>query len=138
MTYFSLSCPKGKALNLIYSFATVRRVAGAALAIRVKSRLIVDGDLFTGLNIAQRKENELIVHSSCKCIRGARVIDVVGTIPAAASVQTPAVVNSANAKDSTSAASLRFGVGNLFSGVGCDFPPSCERKGCETTLSVDK
>lgn len=54
---------------------------------------VIDGDLFTGLNVAQSKEQHVTMKCFHVSVRPARVVDVVRAIPAAAAIQTPAAID---------------------------------------------
>ena len=66
----------------------------------------------------------------------AGVIDVMRAVPAAASIETPTVVDLANAQHLSVRSTTRFGVGNLLAGILGDLVTLFERDGCEAAFAV--
>ena len=58
-------------------------------------------------------------------------------IAAAAAVQTPAIINCANAQFGSVRAALRFEIGNAFAGVLGNLAPAAETNCREATFAVD-
>ena len=67
----------------------------------MKRLLVIDRDLFAGLDVSQSEEEYVTVQGSHEGIRLAGVVDVVRTVPAPRAVQTEATVDVANAQDLT-------------------------------------
>jgi hypothetical protein len=59
---------------------------------------VVNGYLFARMDVAKREEEYVTTHAGHERVRFARVIDVVRSIPASTSVQTPSFVDSADAQ----------------------------------------
>ncbi len=79
--------------------------------------LIVDRDLFAGLNVTQCEEENVIANDLHEGVRNARVVYVMRTIPAAAAVKAPVAVDLTNAQHLSMRSPARFGVRDLLSGV---------------------
>src|SRR5580765_4541442 len=82
---------------LINRPATRRRTTGASFPIGVQCRVIIERNLLTRADIAQRQYQDVIVNSLHIAVGFAGVVDVVGAISASAAIQTPAVVDFADA-----------------------------------------
>lgn len=65
-----------------------------------------------------------------------RVVYVVGAIPPAAAVQTPAIVDFTNSKHLSMRSPARLGVGDFLTCVLRNFPSSVKRHSCEASLAV--
>ena len=55
--------------------------------------LVIDRNLFARVDVAQSDEENVIVENLHECVGHARVIDVVGAVSAATSIQTPATID---------------------------------------------
>ena len=78
----------------------------------MESRLVVDGDLFARLNVAQSEEEEMAAHALHKSVGLATVVDVMAAVSAPAAVDAAPPVDGANPQfPSRAGAPLRFGVG---------------------------
>lgn len=78
---------------------------------------VVDRDLFPGLNVSQREEEDVIANDLHERVRHTRVVDVMRAITAAAAVKTPPTVDFTNAEHLSMRSSTRFGVRDLLPGV---------------------
>ena len=59
--------------------------------------MIIERNLLTRADIAQRQYQDVIVNSLHIAVRLTGVVDVMGAVPTSAAVQTPAVVDFADA-----------------------------------------
>jgi hypothetical protein len=66
----------------------------------VKSRLVIDCDLLTWSNVAERNEENVTVAYLHKCIRLARMIYVMRTVTTATTVEAPAIIDGADSQSS--------------------------------------
>jgi hypothetical protein len=71
---------------------------------------VVNRDFFPGLNVSERKENQMAAKRSGEAVWRARMIDVVSSIAATAAVQTPPVIDSADAQNAPACAATGFSV----------------------------
>jgi len=76
----------------------------------VKCRFVIDRDLFAGFDVAQGNEENVIVEDLHEGVWGTGVVDVVSAVSAAASVETPAIVDLTNAEHSPVSPAPGFGV----------------------------
>lgn len=98
--------------------------------------LIVDRNLFAGLNVSQGEEEDVVVDDLHEGVRNARVVDVMRAIPAAASVKTPPIIDFTNAQHLSMRSSTRFGVGDLLAGVLRNLVTFFKGDGGEATFTV--
>jgi hypothetical protein len=63
----------------------------------VERGFVVDGDFFAGFDVAQRDEENVAVKDLHISVRLATMIDIVGAVPPATAIQTPSIVNGADA-----------------------------------------
>ena len=63
----------------------------------MQRRLVVDCYFLTGTDVTQRNEQNVIPQDLHERIRLARVIDVMSAIPTTTTIQTPAIVDGADA-----------------------------------------
>lgn len=96
--------------NTIDRTATIVSAADATLIVRVKRRFIIDRDLFTGFDITQSNEENVIVEDLHERVGRAGVIDVVSAISATASIEAPAIVDLTNAEHGPVSPAPGFGV----------------------------
>ena len=61
----------------------------ATLVVGMKGGDIVERDLFAGMNVAERHEEDVAVSDPHVAVGGAGVVDVVRAVAAPAAVQTP-------------------------------------------------
>lgn len=73
----------------IYPPATRRRTTRASLPVRVIRLAIIQKNLFSGLNVAQREEEQMAVDDFGVTVRLARMVDVLGPIATATAVNRP-------------------------------------------------
>lgn len=100
--------------------------------------LIVDRDLFSGLNVAQREEQHMPVQGPHVSIWLAGVIDVVGAVTASRAIQTEPAVDITNAQDAPITRALpRLEISNALAGVLSDFPPALKKNCREAALTVN-
>ena len=105
------SCPLPSATsNAVDCAATSRGSTDTSLAIGVKSRFIVDRNFFTRLDISQSNKENVFVKDLHERIWLTRMIDVVGSVSASTTVQTPAVINSADPQRLSFCSSVGLGV----------------------------
>lgn len=97
---------------------------------------IVDRDLFTGLNVSQGEEENVIPNDLHEGVRHAGVVNVMRTIPAAASVKTPPTIDFADAQHLSMRSSTRFGVRDLLSCVLRNLVAFFKSDGGETAFAV--
>ena len=89
---------------------------------------VIDRDLFTGSNIAERKKQHVAIKRPHVCVRLAAMVDVVSAITAATAVYTEPSVEVADAQDAPLArALLRFQIVDSLAGVFSDLPAALER-----------
>ena len=101
-------------------------------------RRVIERDLFARRDVAQRKEKHVPARDAAEAIRRAGVIDECSRVPANARVDTPLVVELANAHFATARDTpLRLAVRNSFANELTDFFSGAQRLGCETALAVD-
>lgn len=118
--------------------STILRFAAAPLRVRMQRVPVVDGDFFSGANVAQREEHDVPVESFHVSVGPARMVDVVRAVSPARAVQTEAAVNVANAQDAPVARSLsRFEIRDSLTGVFGNLLSSLKVNGGETALAVD-
>src|SRR5712691_1122056 len=103
----------------------------------MKRVLVIDGDLFTGSNVPQRKEQDVTVDGFHVSVRFARVVDVMRAVPAAAAVQTPTAVNVTDAQLCSMRTALSLEIGNAFAGVLSDLAAASKTNRRETASTVD-
>ena len=116
----------------------IRRAAVTSSGIGQERLFVIDGDLFSGLNVAQREEQNVPVEDPQVSVRIAGVVDVVSAVAAATSVQAPAAVNITDAKKaSLECAFLRFQIRNSLAGIFSNLPATFEMNDSETASAVD-
>lgn len=71
---------------------------------------VIDRDLFTGFDVAQRAEENVIMNDLHERIRIARVIDVVRAVAAATPVETPAIIHFTDPQHPSMSTTTRFRV----------------------------
>ena len=103
----------------------------------MQRRFVINRDLFSGVDIAQREKNKVIVVDLHEGIRAARVIDVVSAVSAAAAVETPTIVDLTNPEHPSMSTPPRFGVGDFLAGVLGDLVSLFERYGGEAAFAVN-
>ena len=59
----------------------------------MQRRFVVDRYLFTGRNVAQGHEEDVIVENLHVAVRLTRMVDVMSAVPASAAIETPALVD---------------------------------------------
>ena len=96
-------------LGSIDRATAILSTAKTTLRIRMQRLFVIDSDLFTGPNIAERKEQHVAVKRPHVCVRLAAMVDVVSAITAATAVYTDPSIEVADAQDAAPArALLRF------------------------------
>ena len=90
--------------------STSTGAADTTLVVRVQRRFVIDRDLFAGFYVAQRDEENVVVKNLHEGIRTARMVDIVSAISAAASVETPAIIDFTDSQHFAVSSSPRFGV----------------------------
>src|SRR2546425_6664122 len=104
----------------------------------MQSVLVIDRNLFTRPDVAQRKEHYVTVNGFNVGVRLARVIDVVGAVAAMAPIQAPAAINIADAQDAPIAgSSSRFEICYSLAGVFSDLLAPPKMNSCKTALAVN-
>ena len=99
---------------------------------------VIDRDLFTGSNIAERKKQHVAIKRPHVCVRLAAMVDVVSAITAATAVYTDPSVDVADAQDAALArALLRFQIGDSLAGVFSDLPAALERNDGKAAFAID-
>ncbi len=88
--------------------------------------MVVDRDLFAGLDIAQSQEQNVAVQHFHVRVWFAGMIDVVRAVAAAAAIKAPALVDGADAQATASAAPIGFRVGNALAGILRDLFARCK------------
>ena len=89
------------------------------------------------MNVSQGEEEDVIVDDLHEGVWDARVIDVVRAVPAAAAVQTPVIIDFADAQHLSMRSTPRFGIRNLLAGVLGNLVPFLERDGREAAFPVN-
>ena len=64
-----------------------------SLRIRVQSLFVINGDFFSGINVAQREEQDVAAQVLHIGVRLAAVIDVMRAIAAAGTVEAPTTID---------------------------------------------
>jgi hypothetical protein len=82
--------------NSVDRSATAPRTTNAPLVIGMKSGFVVDGDFLAGFDVPQGDKENVVVEDLHERVWSARMVDVVRTVSAATSVQTPAPVDFTN------------------------------------------
>ena len=72
--------------------------------------LVIDRDLFPGLDIAQSQKQNVIVKDLHERVGAARVIYVMSAVSTATPVEAPPVVHLANSQHPAMGSSPRFGI----------------------------
>lgn len=90
--------------------ATVARTADATLVVRMQCCFVVDRDLFSGFDVAQRSEENVVVNDLHEGVRITRVIDVMRAVAAATPIETPAIINFTDPQHASMSAPARFRV----------------------------
>ncbi len=98
--------------------------------------LVVDRNLFAGLNVSQGEEEDVIANDLHEGVWNARVVDVMRAIPAAAAVKTPLTVDFTNAEHLSMRSSTRFGVRDLLAGVFRNLVAFFKSDGGEAAFAV--
>ena len=99
---------------------------------------VINRDLFTWLDIAQSKEQNVSVQILHVSVRLAAVIDIMRAVAAMAAIQTPTTVDVANAKYSSIAtASGRFKVRDALARVLGDLSAARKTFRGKTAFAVD-
>jgi len=125
-------------LGSIDRSTAILRTAETTLRIRMQRLFVIDSDLFTGPNIAERKEQHVAVKRPHVCVRLAAMVDVVSAITAATAVYAEPSVDVADAQNSSPArALLRFQIVDSLTGVFSDLPAALERNGGKAAFAVD-
>ncbi|HVQ38395.1 MAG TPA: hypothetical protein VMS31_12725 [Pyrinomonadaceae bacterium] len=83
----------------------------------MKSRLVIDRDLLARFNVAQSDEENVTVQNLHVGVRFTGMIDIVGSIAPATSVQTPALINRADAQLATTRPAIGFGILDPLAGI---------------------
>ena len=99
---------------------------------------IIDRDLFAGLDVTQRDEENVIIKDLHERVGRARVVDVMSAVAAATSIETPATIHLADPQHLPVRASTSFSVADQLAGVLRDLVSSLEWKGGEATSAVDR
>ena len=100
--------------------------------------LVIDRDLFAGFNVAQGDEQDMAVENLHVGVGLAGMIDVVGAVAIAAAVETPAIVDGADAQLGSAGPAIRFGISDLLAGVLRDLSPAFERSDCKAAPADDR
>lgn len=72
--------------------------------------LVIDRNLFAGFDVTQSDEENVIVENLHERVGHTRVINVVRSVSAATSIQTPATIDFTDAKHFSMCSASRFGV----------------------------
>ena len=107
--------------------------------IRQKRLLVIDRDLFAGLDVPQREEEHMIVDRFHVSVGLAGVIDVMSSVAAARAVEAPLAVDIADAQVTPPTRALhRFPIRDSFAGVFGDLLATREEPGGKTTVTADR
>lgn len=85
-----------QSLRLVYRSPAILCAAVTTLIVRVEGRLVVDRNFLSRLNISQGNEEDVTVQNLHERVGSAGMIDVVRSIPAAAPIKTPPLVDRAD------------------------------------------
>ena len=99
---------------------------------------IIDRDLFAGLDVTQRDEENVIIKDLHERVGRARVVDVMSAVAAATSIETPATIHLADPQHLPVRASTRFAVADLLARVLRDLVSSFKGNGGEAASAVDR
>lgn len=103
----------------------------------MKGVFVIDRDLFTASNVAQREKQHVAVNRFHVSVGRAGVVDVVGAVAATTAVQTEAPIDVADTQLGATGTTLCFEIRDSFTGVLSDLSPAPERRRSETTFPVD-
>ena len=98
---------------------------------------VVDGNLFTRMDIAQSKEQHMSMDCAHLGVGFARVIDVMRTVTTPTAVDAPDAVHVADTEFGSMGAALCFPIRNAFSGVFGDLAPVRKVNSCKTASAVN-
>ena len=98
---------------------------------------VIDRNFLAGPDVAQREENDVPVQSPSECVWPAGVVYVMSAVPAAAAVETPALIDATDAEDAAMRPAFGFFVWNSLARVLGDFAPALERDSRKTAFAVD-
>ena len=102
-------------------------------------RDVVQGNLFTDLNVPQSKKENVSVSNSHVAVRLAGVVNVMRAVAATGSVKTPSPVDRANAQLASARGSgSRFLLRDFFSRVLGDLPSFSEQLCGKTPFAVNR
>lgn len=76
----------------------------------MQRRLVIDRDLFAGLDVAQGEKEYVIVKDLHERIGTARVINVVGAVSPTTAIEAPAIVDLTNPEHLSMSSAPGFGV----------------------------
>jgi hypothetical protein len=103
----------------------------------VERRLVIEGDLFARLDIAESDEEDMSIKYFHVAVRFARMVDVVSAVSAFAPIQAPALINGTNAESATPGAAVRFCVSDSLAGIFCYLSTAEKVRLGKTTLAFD-
>ena len=103
----------------------------------MQRRLVVDRDLFTGCDIAQRDKENVVTQDLHECVWHARVVNVVGAVSTATAIQAPATIDLTDPEHLAMRAAASFSVCDLLARVFRDFSSLPEWNSREAALAVD-
>lgn len=83
----------------------------------MESGFVVDGNLLTRSNIAQRNEEDVTVKYLHVAVRFAGMVDIMRAVPSLAPIKTPALINRADTQSSPACSPISFGVRYFFASV---------------------
>jgi len=99
--------------------------------------LVVNGDLFTRLNVAAREEQHVTVDGFHVSVRLAAVVDVVSAVAATTAVKAPAAIDVTDSQLRSTRSSARLEIRNSLAGVFGDLSASLEMDDREAAFTVD-
>jgi hypothetical protein len=104
----------------------------------MQRRLIIDGDLFTRADLSQRDEENVLVENLHECVRLARMVDVVRSIPSSTSVQAPTIIDGTDPQRLPMRSSIGFSVRNFFSRVFGDLSVGYKRSSGKASFAMNR
>jgi len=125
-------------LDLVDGAATILRATEATFRIRMEGLLVIEGDFFARMNVAEREEQHVAVHRPHERIRLAAMVDVMRAVAAVTPVHAEAAIDVTNAKKAPLARALPgFQIRDSLSGVFGDLPSAFEMNRSEAAFAVD-
>lgn len=125
-------------LRFVNRSAAGRCTTDAPFFVGMKRVFVVDRNLFAGFYVAQGDEEDMTVENFHESVRLTGMIDVMGAVAVATAVETPPIVDSADAQLASTCPAIGFRVSDLLASVLCNLSAALEMGHCKTTLAHDR